>query len=495
MSTSLASLADSCPPLSCDTFVVLPPNSLDNCVIFGKNSDRPSEEVQEVLYIAGCDHPRNSKVQCTYTKVDQAARTYSIIITKPSWMWGAESGSNENGVCIGNEAVFSKMLSQQENEEKLLGCDIVRLALERSATAKEAKDIIIKLLETVGVGGRVSDEPLLSYLKYDNSFLISDKTEAWIVETAGQFWATQRVTSGLRNLSNILTIGTDYDELAEGTKEHAEKYGWWDPAEGEFHFAKSFCQTYSEVEKMDKFTHSRYASGREMLEEFSKDKRFCVADMISILKDEPSGINMKGVFRTMSSHVSFIRPPGSPLASCHWLTGTPDPVFSIFKPFVFTDGANIGASTKSPNFGSEDPAKCIPRFRRRVDRSTPLFEEHERVYISCGTKGRESDKWLKEMNTLQGSIIRETEEFINDPEKLQLNKGTKKTLFRMAVHKEMVLYSKRSTLQSEIYFHDDASPRPLSFSCGNSCSSPVSCGTGCFPLSLNLNSSTKKKKQ
>lgn len=451
MSSNLESEINSCPAPSCDTFVVLKPNTLGNCVIFGKNSDRPADEVQEVIYVAGCDHPRNSKVQCTYTKLDQVPKTYSVILSKPSWMWGAESGANENGVCIGNEAVFTKMLKDQDNEERLLGCDLVRLGLERSETAKAAKDIIINLVQTIGVGGRVSDEPSLSYLKYDNSFLISDNNEAWILEFAGPYWATQRITSGLRNISNILTIGTEFTEIADGTREHASKMGWWNSSIEEFHFAKAFCQTYSDLEKLDKFAHTRYASGLEMLEEFSKEKNFCISDMISILKDEPSGINMKGAFKTMSSHVSLIRPPNSELASCHWLTGTPNPIFSIFKPFVFTDGANIGASTKSPSFGSEDPAKNIPRFRKRVDRSSPLFEEHVRVYLTCGTKGRDADKWLKEMNTLQASIIKETEEFINDPEKLQMNKGTKKTLFRMAVHKEMVLYSKRTGTPPELF--------------------------------------------
>lgn len=451
MSSNIVPVDDVYPPLSCDTFVVLQPNTACNSVIFGKNSDRPADEVQEVIYIAGCDHPRNSKVQCTYTKVDQASKTYSVILNKPSWMWGAESGANENGVCIGNEAVITKMSKEQDNEEKLLGCDLVRLALERSETAKEAKDIIIDLVRTVGVGGRVSDEPLLSYIKCDNSFLISDKKEAWILEFSGPYWATQKITSGLRNISNILTIGTEFEEIAEGTKEYATKMGWWVPAVEEFHFARSFCQYYADVEKLDKFAHTRYASGLEMLEEYSKQKQFCVADMISILKDEPSGINMKGAFKTMSSHVSLVRPEGSDLASCHWLTGTPNPVYSIFKPFVFTDGPNLGASTKSPNFGSEDPAKNMPRFRRRVDRSSPLYEEHERVLMSCGLKSREMEKWLKEMNTLQASIMKETEEFINDPEKVQISKGTKKTLFRMAVHKEMVLYSKRTGTPLELF--------------------------------------------
>lgn len=36
-------------PHSCDTFVVLPPLT-EHGVIFGKNSDRPNGEVQEVIY-------------------------------------------------------------------------------------------------------------------------------------------------------------------------------------------------------------------------------------------------------------------------------------------------------------------------------------------------------------------------------------------------------------------------------------------------------------
>ena len=50
-------------PTSCDTFVVLPPLTAGGCVIFGKNADRPCEEVQEVVYNAAQDHKPGSKVQ------------------------------------------------------------------------------------------------------------------------------------------------------------------------------------------------------------------------------------------------------------------------------------------------------------------------------------------------------------------------------------------------------------------------------------------------
>jgi len=51
------------PPVSCDCFVSLPPGSRENQVIFGKNSDRPRDEVQEVVYCPAASHPPGSTVE------------------------------------------------------------------------------------------------------------------------------------------------------------------------------------------------------------------------------------------------------------------------------------------------------------------------------------------------------------------------------------------------------------------------------------------------
>lgn len=48
-------------PQSCDTFVVLPPLTTHG-VIFGKNSDRPRGEVQEVVYFPSKDSSDPVKV-------------------------------------------------------------------------------------------------------------------------------------------------------------------------------------------------------------------------------------------------------------------------------------------------------------------------------------------------------------------------------------------------------------------------------------------------
>ena len=45
-----------------DIFVVLPPLTADNCVLFAKNSDRPPTEVQEVVYCPATDHSAGTKL-------------------------------------------------------------------------------------------------------------------------------------------------------------------------------------------------------------------------------------------------------------------------------------------------------------------------------------------------------------------------------------------------------------------------------------------------
>jgi secernin len=48
---------------SCDTFVALGDVTTSGNVIFGKNSDRPHGEVQEVVRVQGLKHQRGSKLQ------------------------------------------------------------------------------------------------------------------------------------------------------------------------------------------------------------------------------------------------------------------------------------------------------------------------------------------------------------------------------------------------------------------------------------------------
>lgn len=63
-------------------------------------------------------------LQCTYIQIPQVEYTHAIVLSKPAWMWGAEMGANDQGVCIGNEAVWTR--ETVNTEEALLGMDLVR---------------------------------------------------------------------------------------------------------------------------------------------------------------------------------------------------------------------------------------------------------------------------------------------------------------------------------------------------------------------------------
>uniref|UniRef100_A0A3B3QKN3 Uncharacterized protein n=1 Tax=Paramormyrops kingsleyae TaxID=1676925 RepID=A0A3B3QKN3_9TELE len=71
-------------PSSCDTLVALPPSTVGQRVIFGKNSDRPCDEVQEVLYYPAKDYSAGEKVECTYVEIEQVPHTYAIVLSRPN---------------------------------------------------------------------------------------------------------------------------------------------------------------------------------------------------------------------------------------------------------------------------------------------------------------------------------------------------------------------------------------------------------------------------
>ena len=187
----------------CDSVVVDGRLCAAGKTVFGKASDRSANEPQPIVFVPAADHDAGERVKCTYIEVEQAAHTNAMILSKPSWIWGAEIGVNEHGLCIGNEAVFTKETSAAE--PALLGMDILRLALERAATAREAVDVIAELMEKYGQGGNCGFD---KDFHYDNAYLIADKNEIWHVETAGKhLWAAKKI-EGAYSISNYITIDT-----------------------------------------------------------------------------------------------------------------------------------------------------------------------------------------------------------------------------------------------------------------------------------------------
>lgn len=192
-----------------DTIVVVRPAG----VLFARNSGRDSNEPQIPAWRAGGKHAPGSTVRCTHLEIPQAARTWATLVSRPFSMWGSEMGSNERGVTIGREAVFT---DQRHADIGLTGTDLVRLGLERSATAAGAVDVIVDLIEAHGQHGGHSSGSRGS--RSHTSSLVADPGEAWVLETADSLWAAEQVTAGVRTITNGLTIGDFADEHRDGRR-------------------------------------------------------------------------------------------------------------------------------------------------------------------------------------------------------------------------------------------------------------------------------------
>nr|XP_050043231.1 secernin-2-like isoform X1 [Dermacentor andersoni] len=413
-------------PTSCDTFVALPPATRNDCIVFGKNSDRPAGEVQEVVYVPKTHHSTSTKLQCTYIEVDQVAETCAVMLSKPAWMWGAEMGANEHGVCIGNEAIFTHLNGPDDRTERLLGMDLVRLGLERGKTARAALDVIVSLLEKHGQGGPCSDTDLS--FTYHNSFLIADRTEAWVLETAGKLWAAENIKSGCRNISNCLSIETKIDLCSQGLKEEAKQLGFWNDSRGDLNFRLAFST--GEVD-------SRYTCGKQLLEKLSAKGDFDVSSMTTVLRDKDSEICRGTEHKrpTAASQVSVLSAASSKRLCCHWFTGTPDPAHSVFKPFIFCDQVVPSRHIVSPVF-EHDPAKTKPRFEFTVDRRHTLYRHHEQALQAMQT-GSASGKELHALMTeLEAKCIREVDSYLDNPGSTQ----ELQELFKDVVDSEIKFY-------------------------------------------------------
>ena len=87
----------------------------------------------------------------TKRRAEAESLLFSVHTVKLLQMFGGEMGANEHGVVIGNEAVQT-IEPLHVGEGRLLGMDILRLALERSTSALEAANTIAQLIENYGQG-------------------------------------------------------------------------------------------------------------------------------------------------------------------------------------------------------------------------------------------------------------------------------------------------------------------------------------------------------
>ncbi len=319
----------------CDTLVALGNSTEDSNVIFGKNSDRPQAEAQLITFNPKKHYSKGEQVRCTYISIPQAKETAELIMSQPFWMFGCEMGSNEHGVVIGNEAVYSK---EKYQETGLLGMDLLRLGLERGKSAKEALEVITDLLERYGQGG--SSAYNQQGWIYHNSYIVADNNEAFVLETADKWWIVEKVKE-IRSISNNLSIRGKGDMRRKGIIQHAIDRGYCKD-DTDFDFAMIF----SDPQIPNNFSpESRDGCTFNMLK---KNKKIITPSlMMDFLREHDVGICMHGSFQSTGSQVSHLKKDVK--NSVHWFTGGTLPCLNVFKPYIFpAEGQKFSVKKPGP---------------------------------------------------------------------------------------------------------------------------------------------------
>ena len=137
-------------------------------------------------------------------------------------------------MAVGNTALFTR---DEVPATGLLGMDLVRLALERARDATTAKDVITSLLDEHGQGGSAAVD---WDRRYHNSFMVVDRGGAWVLETSARHWVAKRMRR-VSAISNLATVGDDWDECSDGIDAYARDRGWWTaPAGTKLDFRAAF---------------------------------------------------------------------------------------------------------------------------------------------------------------------------------------------------------------------------------------------------------------
>ncbi len=312
----------------------------------------------------------------------QGENTLEGVLGKPSWTWGAEMGVNSASVAIGNEAVFTRA---KRGPDALTGMDLVRLALERSDSALKAVGCITALLEEYGQGGNCAFD---HKFYYDNSFLIADPFEGYILETSGKQWAAKKFTDR-EAISNRLSIHTEHS-MRGGVKEG-------------YDFAGNLTEPL--------FTYFSGSMQREHASLCALNTPVDVAQMMTALrrhnpKDEGRLFTHGSVSSTCMHAGGMIgdHTTGSLIVSMRegkpmtlWCTAASTPCISAFKP-VF-----LSVKSGAPVFDNESEAKKYWLAREAIHRAV-LAGQVDVVALRTRRDALEKS-WLAEERQLFDSSV------------------------------------------------------------------------------------------
>ena len=225
------------PVFSCTNIIVTKGASNDGSVFLAYTND--AEYIYHLSNQPSMDHAPGDMLQFRSGRnnvtgeIPQVPHTYALI----------GFHMNEHQVAIG-ETTFTGREELWNHSKYLEYWHLMKLALERAKTAREAVEVITELAEEYG------------YASEGESFSITDPSEAWILEMIGTgnggegaIWVARKIPDGMischANKARIGTFPLDDPEnclYSENVISFAIEKGYYDPDSGRpFEFNEAYC--------------------------------------------------------------------------------------------------------------------------------------------------------------------------------------------------------------------------------------------------------------
>jgi dipeptidase len=293
-------LLSNTPVRACTNILVTRGASKDGSVMITYSCD--GEFVPHPRIIPAADHaPGDSlsfRLGDKVVKIPQPAHTYKVVALM-----------NEHQLVIG-ETTFSGREELINPQGLFHYWTLMRLALQRAKTAREAIQVITGLVEKYG------------YRSSGETFSIADPNEAWILEMIGPGpgghgaeWVALRIPDGYISChANKARIGTfplnDPENClySKNVISFAIKKGYYDPKSGQpFRFNEAYCpdtprnRRYSDMRVWSIFRRAApskhfspaYARGDQSAQPYplwiKPDRKLSVADVFSLMRDHYEG--------------------------------------------------------------------------------------------------------------------------------------------------------------------------------------------------------------
>jgi secernin len=201
-----------------DMVVALPRATADHVTLFGHNCNRPVGEPRALERVPGRTFETGERIRTPHLSLPQVRSTLTVLAARFAGRWGYSHGLNERGVAAGTTSVKTRVLNDVPG---LTGPDLVRLALERSATALQAVDVVTDLISRHGPGVSAAEED-----EGDPVLMLADGHEAYLLSACSTYWVVQEVRE-VRAQSDVCQLRQDWDRISPGLADLAISRGWW----------------------------------------------------------------------------------------------------------------------------------------------------------------------------------------------------------------------------------------------------------------------------